>query len=254
MLCRRGPFLCSGWFKAPHTRRVARHHQRMQPELIGALLGAGAGIFVGGLALYGALRQAQAARRAADIAALAAEQAAETAAEATQQATERAARAAYDQWRYASRRDAAVAFALAADEAVSVAMDLEDGDNNATQEDEQVAFRAMLRALAVLEAEGPEPLFRRARSIVDSAAVLSEAALTVHLEVIAGNEERRPLGSPHNPDHAMLLNLLFRERREFREVLRGYLEDPEADLPELSTQSEWDRDPASWGPFAVVWS
>ncbi|MGW6575415.1 hypothetical protein ACWGAN_25095 [Streptomyces sp. NPDC054945] len=218
----------------------------MEPELMGALLGAGAGVIVG--ALYGALRQAQAARRAAEVAARSAEQAAEIAAVATQQAADRVSEAAYGQWRHASRRDAALAFALAADEATDVARDLENGWNNATQESEEVAYRAMWRTLAVVEAEGPEPLFRRARTIADAVAILSEHAVTLHLEVAEGITERPPIRSGLSPDHAMLLNRLTRARHEFRDAVRTYLDDPETTLPELSWPDEWSYE----GPYAVI--
>ncbi|MFD4319021.1 hypothetical protein [Streptomyces sp. NPDC058548] len=220
----------------------------MEPEMMGALLGAGAGVFVGVLALYGALRQAQAARRAAEVAARAAEQAAETAAVATQQATDRAVEAAYGQWRHTSRRDAALAFALAADEAVQVATDLENGWHNVTQESEEVAYRAMFRALAVVDAEGPEPLLQRARMIADAVAVVSEYAVTLHLEVADGLAERRLPGSAHSPDNAMLLNRLVRARHEFRAAVRAYLDDPETPLPQLSWPDEWSYE----GPYAVI--
>ncbi|WP_327286623.1 hypothetical protein [Streptomyces sp. NBC_01205] len=213
-----------------------------------ALLGSGAGVFVGALAFYGALRQAQAARRAADVAARSAGQAAETAAQATQHATERAAHAAYGQWRHASRRDAALAFALAADEAVDTATDLENGYNNATQDSEEAAYRAMWRTLAVVEAEGPDQLFRRARSIAGSVQILSEHALTLHLEVADGSAERRQAGVPHDPEHAMLLNRLVRARQEFRAAVRCYLHDPETPLPDLSWPDEWNYE----GPYAVI--
>lgn len=190
----------------------------MQPELIGALAGAGAGTFVGGLALYGALRQAHAARCAAEVAA-----------EAAQQAAEHTVRAAYGQWRHASQRDAAVAFALAADDAVAAAHDLRMGFQSVTMNDEESAYRAMFRAFAVVRAEGPQSLIEHGERITDVVSVLSESAALYHVDVTEG---RADPDVGWSEDLGACENDFRRQMHDFREAVRGFLDTPPADRPE----------------------
>ncbi|MGW2325710.1 hypothetical protein ACWC5C_08095 [Streptomyces sp. NPDC001700] len=190
----------------------------MQPELISALVGAGAATLVGGLALYGALRQAHAARRAAEVAA-----------EASQQAAEQATHAAYEQWRRASQRDAALAFTLAADEAAVTARDLLNGWNSVTMTDEESTFRAMFRAFAVVRAEGPQALIDYGEEITSIVTILSESAALSCMEVDEGGAD--PDGG-WTPDYGDCENDYKQTIEEFRQALRAFLDTPPTDRPE----------------------
>ncbi|MGW3026337.1 hypothetical protein [Streptomyces sp. NPDC001221] len=190
----------------------------MQPELISALIGAGAATFVGGLALYGALRQAHAARRSAEVAA-----------EASQQAAEQAADAAYEQWRRASQREAAQAFALAADEAAVAARDLLNGWNSVTMSDEESTYRGMFRAFSVVRAEGPQALIDCGEEVTSIVAVLSESAALYRVEVDEGRAD--PDGG-WTPDYGGCENDYRQKMEEFRQALRAFLDTPPTDRPE----------------------
>ncbi|MFD8070044.1 hypothetical protein [Streptomyces parvulus] len=187
----------------------------MQPELISALVGAGAATFVGGLALYGALRQAHAARRSAEVAAA-----------SSQQAAEQASHAAYEQWRRASQRDAAVAFALAADEAAVAARDLLNGWNSVSMSDEESTFRAMFRAFAVVRAEGPQALIDYGQEVTSVVATLSESAALYRVEVEEGGAE--PDGG-WTPDYGACESDYKQKIEEFRQALRAFLDAPPND-------------------------
>ncbi|MGW0880633.1 hypothetical protein [Streptomyces sp. NPDC002671] len=194
----------------------------MQPELISALVGAGAATFVGGLALYGALRQAHAARRSAEVAA-----------EASQQAAEQASHATYEQWRRASQRDAALAFALAADEAAVAASDLLNGWNSVTMSEEESAFRAMFRAFAVVRSEGPQALIDYGEEVTSIVAVLSESAALYRVEV---DEGRANPDGGWTPDYGGCENDYRQKMEEFRQALRAFLDTPPTDRPEGGDQ------------------
>ncbi|MER6198128.1 hypothetical protein ABT234_12285 [Streptomyces sp. NPDC001586] len=203
----------------------------MQPELIGALAGAGAATLVGCLALYGALRQVSAAHRAADVAAEAAREAAEAAREAAEHTT----RATYQQWRQASQRDAAVAFALAAEDSVTACRDLVTGYQPITGNEEEAIFRSMGRAYDVVKAEGPQFLIEKAAAVYDIAAVISECAALHHLE--ATETGRTPDGA-WSHDLNACEGRFRRLLHDFREALRTYLDNPPADRPEDEVRQE----------------
>ncbi|MER6145218.1 hypothetical protein ABT174_35230 [Streptomyces sparsogenes] len=108
----------------------------MQIEAVAALVASGAAVLGVPAALVVGLRQAHAARQAAEL----------------------AAGSARDQWRSSTRREAAVAFVLEADRALEEARRLSTSYDVLDLEETKQITRALWRAMAVVRIEGPKPL------------------------------------------------------------------------------------------------
>ncbi|MEU0586106.1 hypothetical protein [Streptomyces sp. NPDC006132] len=108
----------------------------MQAETISALVASGAAVLGVPAALVVGLRQARAARHAAEL----------------------AAASSREQWRNSTRREAAVSFVLEADRSLEEARRLSNSFDVLDLDAVTEVRRALWRAMAVVRIEGPKPL------------------------------------------------------------------------------------------------
>ncbi|MEV6194795.1 hypothetical protein AB0M19_20650 [Streptomyces sp. NPDC051920] len=115
----------------------------MQIEAISALTAAGAAILGVPTALVVGMRQARAAREAA----------------------EHAAQAASAQWRNNNRRDAAVAFIMAVEQALELAREIRPSSTVLDLEPGKQLRQDLRKALAVVQLEGPQSIAQQAEAV-----------------------------------------------------------------------------------------
>ncbi|KUH38250.1 hypothetical protein [Streptomyces kanasensis] len=125
-----------------------------------------------------------------------------------------------------------MAFALAANDAVTVATDLLRGRGAVTGADEDEAFRAMIRAFAVVSAEGPPPLIEHGEQVVHIVSFISESASLHHQDLVDGTAEP---GDGWGEEVHSCVHDFSREVHAFREAVRAFLETPPTALGNIGT-------------------
>ncbi|MEU5240964.1 hypothetical protein ACH4UR_24730 [Streptomyces lydicus] len=135
----------------------------MQPEAISAFIASGAAVLGVPAALVVGIRQARAARQAAEM----------------------ASQAAREQWRNSNRREAAVTFVVAAESVLEEVRRINIAQAVLDLSEAEQVRRALWRALAVVRIEGPQ-------SLSDVAAIAQKTVNRISSTVLLDHRKRRP--------------------------------------------------------------
>lgn len=133
----------------------------MQIEVISALAASGAAVLGVPSALIVGLRQARAAREAA----------------------EHAAQAASTQWRNNNHRDAAVAFIMAVEQALELAREIRNAHTALDLEHGKQMRRELRKALAVVQLEGPPSIAQRGEEVQKDVDGTLATVMAVHRRI-----------------------------------------------------------------------